>query len=102
MRYKKEIEKRLYNYNCLEPGPWKNVIDSVLMKYKGTEKGELIRMKYFTDHSDVYIFMHLHISERTFYSWIGDIIRDIELMAAYERLICPGGARYENGEFEKN
>lgn len=96
MKYNKEIEKRLYNYKNLESGAWKNVIDSVLNKYQGTEKGELIRMRYFTNHSDVYIFMHLHISERTFYSWIGDIIRDIELMAAYERLICPGGAQNEN------
>lgn len=88
MNNKKIIEKKLNEYDSLK-GAWKNVIDSVLDKYKGTEKGELIRMKYFTNHSDVYIFLHLNISERTFYAWIAEIIHDIELMAAYERLINP-------------
>lgn len=90
MSNKKIIEKKLYGYKKLDANdPWKNVIDSVLQKYQGTEKGELIKLRYFRRKSEVQICMELYISRRSYYSWIQDIINDLTIMAAYEHLIKP-------------
>lgn len=89
-RIRKEIEAKLREYKNLSPAdPWKNVIDSVLTKYKGTEKGRLIELRYYHKRREVQVCMELHISQRLYYDWINQIIQDVALMAAYEKLIKP-------------
>ena len=89
-RIRKEIEQHLKNYKNLSPAdPWRNVIDAVLQKYKDTEKGRLIELRYWRKRSEVQICMELHISQRLYYDWIKDILQDTALMAAYEKLIKP-------------
>lgn len=91
-KIRKQIEYYLRNFKLLDPAdPWRNVIDSVVTKYKDTEKGRLIELRYWKKKTEVQICMELHISQRLYYSWIDDILQDAALMAAYERLIQPGG-----------
>lgn len=89
-KIRKEIEYNLRNYDNLNPAePWRNVISAVLTKYRDTEKGRLIELRYFLGRSEVQICMELHISQRLYYDWIKDILQDVALMAAYEKLIKP-------------
>ena len=89
-RIRREIEYHFRNYNALEEdNPWRNVIDAVYMKYKGTEKGKLMELRYQRKKSEVQICMELHISQRLYYDWVSAIINDAALMAAYEKLIKP-------------
>lgn len=89
-KIRKEIEYYLKNYkNISHADPWRNVIDAVLTKYKDTEKGRLIELRYEKGRSYVQICMELHISQRLYYDWIKDILQDAALMAAYEKLIKP-------------
>ena len=89
-RIRKEIEYHLRLYKDLEPAdPWKNVIESVVTKYQDTEKGRLIDLRYFKGKTEVQICMELFISKRLYYDWIRDILQDLALMAAYEKLIKP-------------
>lgn len=87
---RKEIEYRIWNFSRLEDSdPWKNVIKSVFEKYQGTEKGKLIELRYFRRKNEVQTCMELHISQRLYYDWVKDIIQDIAMMAAYEKLMKP-------------
>lgn len=89
-RIRREIEYHLRIYKDLEPAdPWRNVIDSVITKYQDTEKGRLIELRYFRNKSEVQICMELYISKRLYYDWIKEILQDVALMAAYEKLIKP-------------
>ena len=89
-KIRKEIEYNLRNFNYLDPAnPWRNVIESVLTKYQDSEKGRLIELRYFRDKSEVQICMELYISKRLYYDWIKEILHDVALMAAYEKLIKP-------------
>lgn len=89
-KIRKEIENKLRNYKNLSPAdPWRNVIDSVLTKYKDTEKGRLIDLRYNKNRREVQVCMELHISQRLYYDWINQIIQDVALMAAFEKLIKP-------------
>ena len=89
-RIRKEIEYHLKIYKDLEPAnPWKNVIDSVVTKYQDTDKGRLIELRYFRKKTEVQICMELYISRQSYYEWINDILQDVALMAAYEKLIKP-------------
>ena len=67
----------------------KTVYDEVINKYKDTEKGRLIELRYQRRRKEVQICMELHISQRLYYDWISDILQDVALMAAYEKLIKP-------------
>ena len=89
-KIRKEIEKNLRNFKYLDPAdPWRNVIDSVVTKYQDTEKGRLIELRYFRGKTEVQICMDLYISKRLYYDWIKEILQDVALMAAYEKLIKP-------------
>ena len=89
-KIRKEIEYNLRNFNYLDPAnPWRNVIESVLIKYQDSEKGRLIELRYFRGKSEVQICMELYISKRLYYDWIKEILHDVALMAAYEKLIKP-------------
>lgn len=87
---RKTIEHHLRNFENLNPqSRWKNVIKAVLEKYKHTEKGKLIELRYFQGKTEVQICLELHISQRLYYDWINDILQAAALMAAYEKLIKP-------------
>ena len=89
-KIRKEIEYNLRNFYYLDPAdPWRNVIESVLTKYQDSEKGRLIELRYFRNKSEVQICMELFISKRLYYDWIKEILQDVALMAAYEKLIKP-------------
>jgi hypothetical protein len=89
-RIRKEVENHLRNYKNLDSAdPWHNVIESVINKYQDTEKGKLIDLRYQKRRREVQICMELHISQRLYYDWINDILQDVALMAAYEKLIKP-------------
>lgn len=89
-KVRKTIEHHMRTFETLSPqNRWKNVIESVLEKYKDTEKGRLIELRYFQGRSEVQICLELHISQRLYYDWIKDILQDAALMAAYEKLIKP-------------
>lgn len=89
-KIRKEIEYNLRNFPYLAPAdPWRNVIESVLTKYQDTEKGRLIELRYLRNKSEVQICMELFISKRLYYDWIKEILQDVALMAAYEKLIKP-------------
>lgn len=89
-KIRKEIEYNLRNYKNLDSAdPWNNVITAVINKYQDTEKGKLIDLRYQKRRREVQICMELHISQRLYYDWINDILQDVALMAAYEKLIKP-------------
>ena len=89
-KIRKEVENHLRNYQNLDSAdPWHNVITAVINKYRDTEKGKLIDLRYQRGHREVQICMALHISQRLYYDWIDDILQDAALMAAYEKLIKP-------------
>ena len=89
-KIRREIEYYLRNYKNLDSAdPWHNVITAVIDKYRDTEKGRLIELRYFRRRKEVQICMELHISQRLYYDWINDILQDVALMAAYEKLIKP-------------
>ena len=87
---RRTIEKKFRAYGNLKfNDPWKNVIESVIAKYSGTEKGKLIECRYLKGKNEVQTCLELHISQRLYYDWVKDIIQDTALMAAYEKLIRP-------------
>lgn len=80
----KNIEKEIINPSSPE---WKAVVEAVKEKYKGTDKGRYIQMKYEQRINMVLICMDLYISQSTFYTWRQEIIHEVEKRAAYEHLI---------------
>lgn len=84
---KELAEKKLKAKN---PGPeWKPVIDAVLEKYEGTDKGKFITLRYKRNKGVVPICMELYISQRTHFAWRDEIINEVILQAAYRQLIKP-------------
>ena len=84
---KELAEKKLYAKN---PGPeWKPVIDAVLEKYEGTDKGKFITLRYKQKRGEVPTCMALYISQRTYYAWRDEIIHEVLIQAAYRQLIKP-------------
>lgn len=87
MNNEKFIENKLRAKN-LTP-EWQEVIDAVKDKYKGTLKGDFIRMMYEEKKNPKPIYMSLHIGQATLYSWRKEIINEVMLQAAYRQLIKP-------------
>lgn len=87
MNNEKFIENKLTAKN-LSP-EWLEVITAVEDKYKGTLKGDFIRMKYKEKKNPIPICMSLHISQATLYSWRKEVINEVMLQAAYRQLFKP-------------
>lgn len=90
------IESHLYNYCHAGTDPaWMMLIG---MHLAGLEEEELklIELRYKDKKSEREICRRLHIEKSTYYAKITNIIQDIAIIAAYERLINPGGSNAGN------
>lgn len=83
----KFIENKLMAKN---PSPeWEEVINIVKDKYKDTEKGNFIRMRYVEKKSPVTICMNLNICQTAYYLWRKEILNEVMLQAAYKQIFKP-------------
>ena len=87
MKNEKFIENKLMAKN-LTP-EWQEVINIVKDKYKDTEKGDFIRMRYVEKKSPVTICMNLSICQTAYYLWRKEILNEVMLQAAYKQLFKP-------------
>jgi len=78
---------KLCKENILETERWLKVVERVKARFKGTPKGELIRLKYELEQSEVFICQALNIERTTYYSWRQEIVLYAALVAAQARLI---------------
>ena len=78
---------KLCKENVLETERWLKVIERVKARFKGTLKGELIRLKYELEQSEVFICQALNIERTTYYSWRQEIVLYAALVAAQAGLI---------------
>lgn len=89
---KKEIEKQLRSKN--PPAEWQRIISRYMDEIAGSDKAIILRMRYFNGRGYWRTIQELnnnrfYMSQTIFYERVGEIIADIALRAAYERLICP-------------
>lgn len=86
------IESHLYNYcqNGTDPN-WTMVIGVYLTGLE-EEDLKLVELRYKERQSEREICRRLHIEKSTYYAKITNIIQDLAIIAAYERLINPGGS----------
>lgn len=85
---RQEIELKLYRYSELRSSGWDNMI-SKQIKEMPKQQQQLFCMRYIEKKSEREICNNLHIERTTYYSWINNIINEIAIAAAYDRLIEP-------------
>lgn len=85
---RQEIELKLYRYSQLRSSGWDTMIARQI-KQMPKQQQQLFCMRYVEKMSEREICNDLHIERSTYYSWINNIISDIAIAAAYERLIEP-------------
>lgn len=85
---RQEIELRLYRYSQPRASGWDDMIAQQI-KEMPTQQQQLFCMRYIEKKSEREICNNLHIERTTYYSWINNIINEIAIAAAYERLIEP-------------
>lgn len=78
---------KLCKENVLETERWLKVVDKMKSKFKGTLKGELIRLKYERGMSEIVICRELNIERSTYYAWRQEVVLYAALVAAHARLI---------------
>lgn len=84
----REIAEQMLKAKDLSP-EWKEVIDTVKEKHKGTDKGKFIELRYEKGKEPIPVCMELYVSRSTLYSWREEIINEIILQAAYKQLLKP-------------
>lgn len=89
---KKEIERQLRSKN--PPAEWQRIISRYLDEIAGSDKAIILRVRYFNGRGYWQTIKELNaqryfMSQTIFYERVGEIIADLALRAAYERLICP-------------
>ena len=90
------IESHLYNYCQSGTDPrWTHLI---AMHLSGLEEEDLklVELRYKERKSEREICRRLHIEKSTYYAKITNIIQDLAIIAAYERLFNPGGSNARN------
>lgn len=85
---RQEIELKLYKYSQPSKSGWNVVIARQLKQMPGQQR-RLFCMRYIEKRSEQDICNDLHIERATYYNWINNIINDIAIAAAYNRLIEP-------------
>lgn len=90
-KLKKEIEKRLYNYDELNPADpteakWLEIIDAAIRQ---PQRWGFFRQWYKQKCSPVAIAMRLHCDRRTVYRWREELLVEIALRAVYMQLLEP-------------
>lgn len=90
-KVQKEIEKRLYCYDELDPSnptdaKWLDVIDATVRQ---PTRWSFFRQWYRREDSPVAIALRLHCDKRTLYRWREELLVDIALRAAYYQLLEP-------------
>ena len=78
---------KLCKENVLETERWLKVVERVKARFKGTPKGELIRLKYELEQSEVFICQALNIERTTYYAWRQEVVLYAALVAAQVGLI---------------
>ena len=66
---------------------WLKVVEGTIQHYKGTEKGRLLKKKYFDELGEKHICEELYIERATYYNWRNEIVFYTALLAAQEGLI---------------
>lgn len=66
---------------------WCKVVEHTLERFYGEHKDKLIRARYFEHKSVNTVLRELHISRRTFFYWIDEILLKAEFWAREYRLI---------------
>jgi len=89
------IESHLYNYCHGGTDPQWMMLIGMHLKGLPDEELSLINLRYKERKSEREICRRLHIEKSTYYAKITNIIQDIAIIAAYERLINPGGTNAE-------
>lgn len=85
------IESHLYNYCGSGTDPQWMLLIAMHLKGLPEEDLKLVELRYKERQSEREICRRLHIEKSTYYAKITNIIQDIAIIAAYERLINPGG-----------
>lgn len=90
-KLQKEIEKRLYNYDELNPADpveakWLEIIDATIRQ---PQRWSFFRQWYKQKGSPVAISMRLHCDKRTLYRWREELLVEIALRAAHMQLLEP-------------
>ena len=85
---RQEIELRLFRYSQLREASWDNMIAEQIKKMPKQQQ-QLLCMRYVEKKSEREICNDLHIERATYYNWINNILNEIAIAAAYERLIEP-------------
>lgn len=63
------------------------VVEKTIVRFKGTEKEKLLKMRYFQKLGKFVIMDDLNIEERTFYAWSEDIVIYAAFVAQKHNLI---------------
>ena len=83
-----EIELKMYKYSQAADSAWGKII-AAQIKAMPRQQRQLFCMRYIEKKPEKEICSGLHIERSTYYSWVSDIINDVAIAAAYERLIEP-------------
>lgn len=85
---RQEIELKLHKYSRAEDTAWGKII-AAKIKEMPKQQQQLLCMRYIEKKSEKEICSDLHIERATYYKWVSDIINEIAIAAAYERMIEP-------------
>ena len=85
---RQEIELQLYKFKRDGCSPWADLISREMENMEAQRK-ELLQLRYIEKKPEKEICSLLHIERSTYYSWLNNIIQEIAIAAAYERLINP-------------
>jgi len=94
-KYRMDVESCLYNRKELqlskdpENQQWSSIVERIFEKYKGTEMGNLLHLKYEMKLPEQQIFEKLNVEKTTYYVWRNRLVNEMTLQAAYQRLIKP-------------
>lgn len=82
-----KVIRLLEDTNTIEDEEWLDVIEHTKEKYKGTEKGELLKLKYEREMGEVQVCRELNISRATYYNWRQEIVFYTAIVATQKGLI---------------
>lgn len=85
---RQEIELQLYRFKRNSCSPWADLIKKEMENMESTRR-KLLQLRYIEKKPEKEICSLLHIERSTYYSWLNNIIQEIAIAAAYERLINP-------------
>jgi hypothetical protein len=78
---------KLTKLEIIKKEKWITIIEKVVDKYKGTEKGRLLQLQYFDEEGPNYIQEVLHIERRTYFMWRNEIVLSVAFLAQKYNLI---------------